>query len=333
MRVGRDKSWGMKSLTIALIASGIALPIGAQSSDLELQLVAARDTVWRAFFRNDTALLHRYIPPAAATAEGAAAMRWSTRDDIMAAAGFASSKSRLIDVTFENTQIVSSGHSALVQSNYQVIIESGERRDTTRGRATELFVRQGTTWVNPYWQLEQGAIGAAREIALPDTLGANFAIADSAKAAGTLADYDTLLGTWEFKFQARRPDGGYWPAFTGHWTFDKKPGGGLIEDRWRPDDPSTPMAQSLYTYRTFDPKRNVWQMIGSSSKGGEIQPGLTWSDGASRYAIQRDRGVLTRIRYLSISADSFLWRSDRSNDGGKTWQLDAAMMEARRIAK
>src|SRR6185436_121683 len=225
------------------------------------------------------------------------------------------------------------GQSALVRSNYAVIVQSGNRRDTTRGRATELFVRQGGTWLNPYWQLEPGASGSGREIILPDTLGARVSIADTAAKAGTPADYDALLGTWEFRFQSRAKDGSYYPAFTGHWTFEKKPGGGLIEDRWRPDNPSIPMAQSLYTYRTFDPKRRVWQMIGSSSNGGEIQPGLTWGDDTSRYAIQRDRGGLSRIRYLSIGADRFLWRSDISTDGGKTWVLDAGTMEARRIGK
>ena len=196
-----------------------------------------------------------------------------------------------------------------------------------------MFVRQGATWVNPYWQLETNAVGAEREIPLPDTLGANFAIGDSAKMAGTLADYDTLIGTWEFRFQVRQPDGTFYPAFPGHWTFEKRPGGGLIEDRWRPDDPATPMAQSLYTTRTFDPERKVWQMIGSSSEGGAIQPGLTWSDGTYRFALQRGEGVLTRIRYLAIEPDAFLWRSDSSTDGGKTWLLDAASMIARRIAK
>lgn len=322
----------MKTLALVLLASSVTTPLAAQS--VEKQLAAARDTVWRAFYHNDTALLRRYIPPALATAEGSAQMRWGTRADIMAdSRRFADSKSHLVDVKFSNTQISATGPSALVRSNYEVIVESGGRVDTTRGRATELFVRMGSTWVNPYWQLEQGAIGMGREIPLPDTLGANFAIADSTKMAGTLADYDTLLGTWEFRFQSRRSDGGFWPSFTGHWTFEKKPGGGLIEDRWRPDNPGSPMAQSLYTYRTFDPKRKIWQMIGSSSNGGEIQPGLTWSDATSRFAIQRAGGQLTRIRYLSIEPNSFLWRSDVSNDGGKTWLLDAGTMIARRIAK
>ncbi|MFN8574106.1 MAG: hypothetical protein U0132_18760 [Gemmatimonadaceae bacterium] len=187
--------------------------------------------------------------------------------------------------------------------------------------------------MNPYWQLEEGQRGAAREIPLPDTLGANFALADSARALGSVADYDALLGTWEFRFQPRKPDGTYWAPFTGHWTFEKVPGGGLVEDRWRPDDAETPMAQSLHTYRTFDPARHVWQMIGSSPAGGQIQPGLTWSDANGRYAIQWNRGVLSRIRYLSITKDRFLWRSDISRDGGKTWLLDAGMMEARRTGK
>ncbi len=186
---------------------------------------------------------------------------------------FARSKARLVDVQFDNTQIYVAGHSAILRSNYAVITQEGARMDTMAGRATELFVRLGDTWTNPYWELEQGALGAAREIALPDTLGANFALADSARGLATAADYDALVGTWEFRFQPRRQDGAFWPPFTGHWTFEKVAGGGIVEDRWRPDDPETPMAQSLHTYRTFDPQRKVWQMYGSEAKGGRCNRG------------------------------------------------------------
>src|SRR6266567_2896349 len=137
----------MKTLALVLLVLSVAEPLAAQS--VEKQLVAARDTVWRAYFHNDTALLRRYIPPAAATAEGSKEMRWNTRSDIMdGARGFANSKARLIDVKFSDSQFSIAGHSALLRSNYAVIVESGGRRDTTRGRATELFVRQGSTWVN-----------------------------------------------------------------------------------------------------------------------------------------------------------------------------------------
>jgi hypothetical protein len=175
--------------------------------------------------------------------------------------------------------------------------------------------------------------GEGRTIQMPDTLGANFAIGDSANKSGTPADYDALVGTWEFRFQSRDGQGRFQPAFTGHWTFEKKPGGGLIEDRWRPDNPSVPMAVTLYTYRIFDAERKVWQMYGTWPGSGEIEPGLTWSDGVSRFAIQRSKSGISRIRYLQIDKNKFLWRSDHSVDGGKTWMLDAGTMEARRISQ
>src|SRR6516162_8460397 len=101
-----------------LLALGLAAgTVNAQDTKLERELIAALDTVWRAWFHNDTTLLRRFIPQAAATLEGRdRETRWNTRADIIAGArGFADSKRRFVDVMFENTQITPSGHSALVQ--------------------------------------------------------------------------------------------------------------------------------------------------------------------------------------------------------------------------
>jgi hypothetical protein len=178
----------------------------------------------------------------------------------------------------------------------------------------------------------QDVAPAVRVIPLPDTLGANFPLADSATKTGSPADYDTLVGAWAFRFQTRQPNG-FKAPITGHWTFEKKPGGGLVEDRFRPDDPSLPMGVSLYSYRVYDPERKLWQIIGTSSYGGAVQLGLTWSDAQNRYVIQRARGVITRMRYLAFSPNHFLWRSDRSYDNGSTWIHDFAILEATRIGK
>lgn len=172
-----------------------------------------------------------------------------------------------------------------------------------------------------------------RVVPLSDTLGANFSLADSLTKIGSLADYDSLVGTWTFRFQTRRPDGSFNAPIAGHWTFDKKPGGGLIEDRFRPDDPSLPMGVSLYTYRVYDPARKLWQIIGASSNGGAVQLGLTWSDAGHRYVIQRAGRILVRMRYAAIASDHFLWRSDRSYDNGTTWIRDFAVLEATRIGR
>jgi hypothetical protein len=184
----------------------------------------------------------------------------------------------------------------------------------------------------PSRTVAQGVAPAGRVIPLPDTLGANFPLADTATKTGSLADYDTLVGTWTFRFQIRQPNG-FKAPITGHWTFEKKPGGGLVEDRYRPDDPSLPMGVSLYSYRVYDPERKLWQIIGASSYGGAVQLGLTWSDAQNRYVIQRAHGVITRVRYLALSPDYFLWRSDRSYDNGATWIRDFAVLEATRVGK
>jgi len=173
----------------------------------------------------------------------------------------------------------------------------------------------------------------SREIALPDTNGANFSIADSAKALGSPQDYDAVLGFWHFRFQNRNADGTFGDPFTGHWSFELKPGGGLMIDAWRPDNPSQPMGASLYTLRLFHPARKVWQIMGARSAGGELTPGVTWSDGRDLYVIQHIATGVVRIRYFAIEADRFLWRADHSSDNGKTWVRDYWAMEATRVGK
>jgi hypothetical protein len=145
-------------LLVPFVLFAGAVPARAQT--VETELIAARDTVWRAYFHHDTALLHRFIPPAAAALEGPAPGRWNTRQDIMdGSSRFAQSPLRLVDVRFSGTEITVAGHTAIVRSNYAVIVDAGGRVDTMAGRATELFVRHGGTWVNPYWQLEPGGAG------------------------------------------------------------------------------------------------------------------------------------------------------------------------------
>lgn len=319
---------------VGLLTPLVPCVVSAQhvSPLVERQILAARDSVWRAWFANDTGVLRRVLPDAAVATEGGA-NRWVDRPAILQQSkSFAQSGGRLEHIDFANTHIALDGDVALVTSDYRLVTAAGQRTDTTRGHAAELFVRQEDQWVNPFWRLAAPA-PLGREIPLPDTLGANFSIADSATKQGTPADYDALVGVWEFRFQTRNNDGSFFPAFSGHWTFDKKPGGLLIEDRWRGDNPKQPMDASTYTVRTFDPATRVWRMVGMSTSGGEFAPGLTWTDGADRFAIQHEGRAIMRIRYFAIEDNHFLWRADRTVDGGKTWLRDAWTMEARRIAR
>jgi hypothetical protein len=176
----------------------------------------------------------------------------------------------------------------------------------------------------------------ARAIPLPDTLGANFAVTDTLTGTSGPADYDFLIGTWRFTFQARQPDGVFTPAFTGHWVFTRKQTGGqgvLIEDHWRPDDPSSTWDAGTWTYRAWNPERKLWEMQGINTSVGAWQPGLMWSAGADRLLTEWYGSMLVRFRYFAIEPDRFLWRADATFDRGKTWVRDYWTMEVHRISR
>lgn len=179
----------------------------------------------------------------------------------------------------------------------------------------------------------QGAAAQARAIVFPDTLGANFPIADSSSVDGTAADYDPLIGVWHFTFQQRRQDGTFNPPFTGHWTFRKVAGGrAYVEDHWRRDNPEQPFESGTRTYRAFNPNRKRWEVQGNATSGGQWLPGTGWSDAQHRYLVQYyGQGVIIRFRYFLIEPNRFLWRADISRDNGATWVLDWWTMEAKRV--
>jgi hypothetical protein len=175
---------------------------------------------------------------------------------------------------------------------------------------------------------------APRVVQLPDTMGADFSIADSATATSRPDDYDFLVGMWEFTFQQRRPDGLFNPPVSGHWVFGRKnAGGAMIEDHWRVDQPDLAYDDGTWTYRTFNPRRHLWEMQGVNTAIGAWQPGLMWTDGDSRLVIEHYGTVIVRFRYFAIEPRHFLWRADQSSDGGRTWIRDWWTMDVRRIAR
>ena len=180
----------------------------------------------------------------------------------------------------------------------------------------------------------QGAV--PRAIPLPDTLGANFAVTDTLTGRSGPADYDFLVGTWRFTFQARQPDGSFTAPFTGHWVFTRKQTGGqgvLLEDHWRPDDPSATWDAGTWTYRAYTPERRLWEMQGINTNAGAWQPGLMWSAGADRLLTEWYGTMLVRFRYFAIEPDRFLWRADATFDRGRTWVRDYWTMEVHRISR
>jgi hypothetical protein len=181
---------------------------------------------------------------------------------------------------------------------------------------------------------DQAAI--ERAIALPDTMGADFDVADTLTGRSSPTDYDFLIGAWSFTFQARNQDGSFTPPFTGHWVFTKKETGDqgvLIEDHWRPDDPTSTWDAGTWTYRAYNPERGIWEMQGINTRIGAFQPGLMWSEGDDRLLTEWYGPMLVRFRYFAIEPDRFLWRADATFDRGETWIRDYWTMEVHRISR
>lgn len=184
--------------------------------------------------------------------------------------------------------------------------------------------------------LSQNQAPVARAIPLPDTLGANFDVADTLSARSAPGDYDFLLGTWQFTFQGRNRNGTFTTPFTGHWVVSRKQTDGhgvLIEDHWRPDDASSTWEAGTWTYRAYNPARKMWEMEGINTNTGAWQPGQMWSAGDDRVLIEWYGTMLVRFRYFAIAADKFLWRADATFDRGRSWIRDYWTMEVHRIAR
>ena len=121
------------------------------SGEVRAQLLAARDAIWRGWFRNDSATLARMLPPAAAAGGGSG---WQNRDAIVAEARqFAASGARLVDIRFANTRMERQGNVVVIFSDYTLETEREEQRTRSMGRATEVFVLENGVWTNPFWYL------------------------------------------------------------------------------------------------------------------------------------------------------------------------------------
>lgn len=129
--------------------------LAAQSVDAKTrtELETARETVWRAWFAGDSAALERLIPKALAAGSPG---EWEERAATFASARrSAASGRRLAQLRFDSTTITLRDSVAIMQARFTYVLELPDGlRTTSRGIATEIFVRQDGHWVNPFWYLQ-----------------------------------------------------------------------------------------------------------------------------------------------------------------------------------
>jgi ketosteroid isomerase-like protein len=150
IQTGSDTALHAESMEEQLAAPR---PIGDQ---MKKRLLDAREAVWRAFFRNDHAMLDKMLPDETLAIE-AEGNSWSNRQKVLDdAAEFVKNGGKLIKLEFPKTEIQMYGFTAVLYSNYSYELEVGGQRVNQSGRVTEVFVLRKGQWVNPGWHMDSG---------------------------------------------------------------------------------------------------------------------------------------------------------------------------------
>jgi ketosteroid isomerase-like protein len=119
------------------------------------QLMTAREAVWRAYFANDQATLDKLVPADTIVLEGPLDAPFVRKPQILEdAQRAASGGSKLVRLEFPRTEMQVYGTTVILYTTYLFELESAQgQRQTSTGKATEIFVRRNGAWVNPGWQM------------------------------------------------------------------------------------------------------------------------------------------------------------------------------------
>jgi hypothetical protein len=140
---------------VAIASMALLIVSGATSSpDDRGELLKARESVWRAWFADDTKALQTLVPPdtiVISSGEG----KWKHQAEVFqTAAEFHAEGGQLIRLEFPHTEVQRYGDVAIIYSQYLVETEQDSKRSLSSGRVTEIFVLRHGQWTNPGWHTD-----------------------------------------------------------------------------------------------------------------------------------------------------------------------------------
>lgn len=157
----RDGAWIQRASHTVTHPAVLQKQIGTQISrpaklgpDARSELLAARESVWRAYFGGDLVKLGQLIPEEA-IAISAGPGEWEDRAAVLSGSRrFAEAGGRLLRLEFPRTEIQAFGATAILYTTYLYELDVNGGRSLSEGRATEVFVRREAGWVNTGWHLD-----------------------------------------------------------------------------------------------------------------------------------------------------------------------------------
>ena len=180
---------------------------------------------------------------------------------------------------------------------------------------------------------------AASAVHAADPSGDLFAVLHA--AASTAPDprqakvISGLIGTWDVEYldinkagvTTRRTG-----QFVASWVLD----GRAMQDVWIVDRSGKRTTREVYTdLRWFDPKTGTWPAVFFDPERASIATFTGEAATADRIVLHSpDLGTAdSRWSFVDIGPDSFDFRDEGSNDGGKTWRLRSEYHMRRRAGR
>lgn len=145
---------------------------------------------------------------------------------------------------------------------------------------------------------------------------------------------DRIVGTWDVQYTDFAKDGTAihrTGEFIVGWIMD----GQAVQDLWIVNPSGTRKEREVYTdLHWFDAKSRTWHATFVDPEHGSVARFTGGPVGNDRYVLETsDLGSKqTRWSFNDIRPDSFVWRDEASNDGGKTWKLQSEYQMRRRRA-
>jgi len=153
------------------------------------------------------------------------------------------------------------------------------------------------------------------------------------------ADFDYLLGDWEFSGVRKRPGAGPDQKLHGYLSAARFPQGPTIlsTDRFLNDDGTTFFTSS--TLSAYNAALDQWELVSTDDGGfgiGLQDHGIAHRDGDEvhiemRFGSMSGRPTIWRIRHYDIQPNRYSLLADRSIDLGKTWVTNYEQVEVRRL--
>lgn len=157
----------------------------------------------------------------------------------------------------------------------------------------------------------------------------------AAEQIGKLMLFGQFVGSWDLEWSGAGADGE--PATAvGELHFGWVLGGRAVQDIWivpgrgQPGEGQPPSAFHGSTIRFYDAAIDAWRSTWVDPVNGRVRRFVGRPADGDIVLVSDEEDPRLRWRFTDIGPESFTWRGETSDDGGRTWVLDEQMHATRR---